>query len=99
MTLTVAKDALERLGVDNRGLDEMDRKILREVAEKFGGGPVGVETMAAAIGEEKDTIEEVYEPYLIREGLLQRTPRGRITTAAAHAHIHVPGPTRSGDLF
>ena len=99
VTLDVAKDALKRLGVDNRGLDEMDRKILRTVAEKFGGGPVGVETMAAAIGEEKDTIEEVYEPYLIREGLMQRTPRGRITTPAAHAHIHVPGPSRSGDLF
>jgi holliday junction DNA helicase RuvB len=99
VTLDVARDALERLGVDNRGLDEMDRKILRTVAEKFGGGPVGVETMAAAIGEEKDTIEEVYEPYLIREGLMQRTPRGRITTPSAHAHIHVPGPARSGDLF
>ena len=97
--LDVARNALEKLGVDVRGLDTMDRRILRTIAVKFGGGPVGIETLAAAVGEEKDTIEEVYEPYLIREGLIQRTPRGRVTTPAAHEHLHVPGPTRTGDLF
>ena len=99
VSLAVTRNALERLGVDNRGLDPMDRRILRTIALKFTGGPVGVETLAASIGEEKDTIEEVYEPYLIREGFLQRTPRGRVTTAAAHEHLQIAAPPRSGDLF
>jgi len=99
VTRTVADTALQRLGVDARGLDEMDRRILRTIATKFGGGPVGVETLTAAIGEEKDTIEEVYEPYLLREGLLQRTPRGRVLTPAAYEHLGLPGPAASGELF
>ncbi len=99
VTRAVADAALQRLGVDGRGLDEMDRRILRTIAEKFGGGPVGVETLTAAIGEEKDTIEEVYEPYLLREGLLQRTPRGRVLTPAAYAHLGVTPPAASGELF
>ncbi len=90
ITLPVTRSALERLGVDDLGLDGMDRRILRTIAVKFAGGPVGVETMAAAIGEEKDTLEEVYEPFLIREGLLQRTPRGRVTTPTAHQHLDLP---------
>jgi len=99
VSLDVTRNALHRLGVDHRGLDPMDRRILRTIAVKFTGGPVGVETLAASIGEEKDTIEEVYEPYLIREGLLQRTPRGRVTTVAAHEHLQVPAPPKTGELF
>jgi len=99
VTRALADKALSRLGVDHRGLDQMDRRILRTIAEKFGGGPVGVDTLTAAIGEEKDTIEEVYEPYLLREGLLQRTPRGRVLTPAAYDHLGLPGPAASGELF
>jgi holliday junction DNA helicase RuvB len=99
VTRAVADAALQRLGVDAGGLDEMDRRILRTIATKFGGGPVGVETLTAAIGEEKDTIEEVYEPYLLREGLLQRTPRGRVLTPAAYDHLGLPRPAASGELF
>jgi len=99
VSLDVTRGALQRLGVDDRGLDGMDRRILRTIAVKFTGGPVGVETLAASIGEEKDTIEEVYEPYLIREGLLQRTPRGRVTTPAAHEHLQVAAPPSTGELF
>jgi holliday junction DNA helicase RuvB len=98
ITLSVTRSALERLGVDDLGLDTMDRRVLRTIALKFGGGPVGVETMAAAIGEEKDTLEEVYEPFLIREGLLQRNPRGRVTTPAAHQHLELPEPGQ-GKMF
>ena len=99
ITRAVADAALDRLGVDDQGLDTMDRRILRTIALKFAGGPVGLETMAAAIGEEKDTLEEVYEPFLIREGYLQRTPRGRVATARAHAHLGVPAPPRTEELF
>ncbi len=99
ITRRVADTALERLGVDGKGLDTMDRRILRTIAVKFGGGPVGLETMAAAIGEEKDTLEEVYEPFLIREGYLQRTPRGRVATPRAHEHLGVPAPARTQELF
>jgi Holliday junction DNA helicase RuvB len=69
------------------GLDEMDRKILSLINDKFAGGPVGIETIAAALSEERDTIEEVYEPFLLQEGLLQKTPRGRIITEIARAHL------------
>ncbi|MGC8926337.1 MAG: Holliday junction branch migration DNA helicase RuvB [Myxococcota bacterium] len=80
--------ALTQLGVDNLGLDKMDYRILECIIDKFGGGPVGIDTISAAIGEEKDTIEEVYEPYLIQSGFLNRTPRGRIATTLAYKHLN-----------
>ncbi len=89
----VAADAaLQRLEVDQRGLDAMDRRYLICIAESYGGGPVGVDTLAAALSEQRDTIEEVIEPYLIQEGLLMRTPRGRAVTAAAFKHIGLKPP-------
>jgi len=100
VTLEVADTALRMLDVDAIGLDLMDRKLLSAVIEKFGGGPVGVENLAAAIGEERDTIEDVLEPYLIQQGYLQRTPRGRVATALAYRHLGLaPEGTRGGDLF
>jgi Holliday junction DNA helicase RuvB len=95
---TAAK-TLEILGLDDLGLDEMDRRILRAILERFDGGPVGLSTLGAALGEETDTLEEVYEPYLIQLGMLQRTPRGRITTAAACRHLGMTPPPATGDLF
>jgi Holliday junction DNA helicase RuvB len=83
----VAKEALQLLEVDERGLDAMDRKILLTIIDKFGGGPVGVETISSAISEEKDTIEDVYEPFLIQSGLLQRTPRGRMATDLTYRYF------------
>ena len=101
VTLEVAQAALELLEVDAVGFDKMDRAVLLTIIEKFQGGPVGVETISAAIGEEKNTIEDVYEPFLIQEGYLQRTPRGRLATAKAFAHFGItrPGGSRQGDLF
>jgi len=101
VTREVADMALRMLDVDAIGLDLMDRKLLSAVIEKFGGGPVGVENLAAAIGEERDTIEDVLEPYLIQQGYLQRTPRGRVATALAYGHLGLaPQPgARGGDLF
>jgi Holliday junction DNA helicase RuvB len=93
ITLEITCDALQRLGVDERGLDEMDHKILRTLIEKFGGGPVGLDTLAAAIQEDAGTIEEMYEPYLMQLGFLQRTPRGRMATAAAWQHLQLEPPT------
>jgi len=87
-----ADAALERLEVDARGLDAMDRRYLSRIALDFGGGPVGVETMAAALSEPRDAIEEIIEPYLIQQGLLQRTPRGRLLTAAAWGHLGLARP-------
>jgi Holliday junction DNA helicase RuvB len=87
ITRKVSEGALEMLGVDHVGLDPMDTLLLLTLIDKFGGGPVGVETLAAAIGEEKDTIEDVYEPFLIQTGFLDRTPRGRIATPLAHQHF------------
>ena len=84
--ITSAKEALARLEVDERGLDSMDKKILLTLIDKFGGGPTGLDTIAAAIAEEGDTVEDVYEPFLIQEGLIERTPRGRLATAAAYEH-------------
>lgn len=92
ITLELASDALTRLGVDASGLDAMDRKILLTIIEKFGGGPVGVETIAAAVGEQRDTIEDVYEPYLLQEGFLQRTPRGRTATHSAYTYFNKKAP-------
>lgn len=83
----LASYALDQLEVDHLGLDDMDRKILMLIGEKFSGGPVGIETLSAALSEEKDTLEEVYEPFLIQEGLLQKTPRGRVVTELAKSHI------------
>ena len=93
VTKPVADKALERLEVDARGLDAMDKKLLLAIINKFGGGPVGLDTLAAAIAEERDTVEDVYEPYLIQEGLIERTPRGRQATLAAYEHY---GRKRSG---
>jgi len=87
VTKVIADSALQRLGVDKAGLDAMDRKILVSLIEKFGGGPVGVETIATAVGERADTLEDVYEPYLLMEGYLARTPRGRVATARAFQHL------------
>jgi holliday junction DNA helicase RuvB len=90
ITLPVAQTALDLLEVDRFGLDEIDQKIMRTVLEKFGGGPVGINTIAASIGEESETIEEVYEPYLIQLGFLHRSPRGRIATQGAYEYFKVP---------
>jgi len=92
ITVAVAADALALLEVDERGFDRMDRAILLAIIEKFGGGPVGLDTLAAAVGEERDTIEDVYEPYLIKEGFIARTPKGRVVTEHAFAHFGVKGP-------
>ncbi|HXA54956.1 MAG TPA: Holliday junction branch migration DNA helicase RuvB [Solirubrobacteraceae bacterium] len=87
-----ARAALRLLEVDERGLDRLDREILRAICEKFAGGPVGLSTLAVAVGEERDTIEDVYEPHLLREGLIKRTPRGRAATPAAFAHLGLQAP-------
>lgn len=86
----IAREALKLFEVDERGLDPMDRRLLRAIIEKFDGGPVGIETLSSALGEERDTLEDVYEPYLIQEGFLQRTPRGRMTTRIACEHLGLP---------
>ena len=86
----VAASALNLLAVDQQGLDEMDLRILRTILEKFGGGPVGLTTIAAAVGEEAETIEEIYEPFLVKEGYLERTPRGRVATETAADHLGIP---------
>jgi holliday junction DNA helicase RuvB len=89
-----ADAALSRLEVDKRGLDAFDRRYLSLIAEGFGGGPVGIETIAAALGEARDSIEETIEPYLIQQSFVQRTPRGRMITGAAYAHLGLPAPAR-----
>ena len=95
-----ADAALNRLEVDRGGFDAMDRKYMTLIAENYGGGPVGVETMGAALGEQRDVIEEVIEPYLIQQGLLQRTPRGRMLTDNGYRHIGLPMPSgRQGDFL
>ena len=92
ITSKLADEALVRLEVDKIGLDRMDRRMLLTMIEKFGGGPVGLETMAAAISEEADTITDVYEPFLIQQGFLMRTPRGRVVTRAGYEHMKIPYP-------
>jgi holliday junction DNA helicase RuvB len=92
----VASQALDLLEVDPAGLDRLDREILRALCEKFGGGPVGLGTLAVAVGEEADTIEDVYEPYLLQQGFLMRTPRGRVATDAAFAHLGLEAPRSGG---
>ncbi|MBI1192279.1 MAG: Holliday junction branch migration DNA helicase RuvB [Bacteroidetes bacterium] len=95
----IARYALTALNVDEHGLDEMDNRILEAIIDKFKGGPVGISTIATAVGEEPGTLEEVYEPYLIQEGYLKRTPRGREATDRAYRHIGRTPPSASGDLF
>jgi Holliday junction DNA helicase RuvB len=90
VTRQVALECLELLEIDGYGFDQMDRAILCAIIDKFDGGPVGVESLAAAIGEERDTIEEVYEPYLLQEGFIARTAKGRIATARAYNHFGRP---------
>jgi Holliday junction DNA helicase RuvB len=96
ITIDIAQKALEAMDVDERGFDEMDRKLIITMIEKFNCGPVGLETLAASIQEEKDTIEDVYEPYLMQEGFVQRTPRGRIATPLACEHF---GIKKQGRIF
>jgi Holliday junction DNA helicase RuvB len=91
----VAREALDLLEVDAAGLDRLDRDILRAICAKFGGGPVGLSTLAVAVGEEPDTIEDVYEPYLLQQGFLMRTPRGRVATEAAFRHLRLDPPRES----
>jgi Holliday junction DNA helicase RuvB len=95
----ISKFGLNALNVDESGLDEMDNRILNTIIHKFKGGPVGLTTIATAVGEEAGTIEEVHEPFLIMEGYLQRTPRGRETTEKAYKHVGVIPPTKTGTLF
>jgi Holliday junction DNA helicase RuvB len=92
----VARRALELLQVDEAGLDRLDREILHAICAKFGGGPVGLGTLAVAVGEEADTIEDVYEPYLVQQGFVMRTPRGRVATRAAYEHVGVEPPVDGG---
>ncbi|MBX6772719.1 MAG: Holliday junction branch migration DNA helicase RuvB [Chloroflexi bacterium] len=94
ITGPVAREALEMLEIDHLGLDDVDRKVLRTIVEKFDGGPVGLETIAAAISEEPDTIMDVYEPYLLQLGFIDRTPRGRVATRRAYEHLGLPYPER-----
>jgi holliday junction DNA helicase RuvB len=99
VTREVASRALDRLQIDQAGLDPMDRRILSTIVEKFGGGPVGVETIAASVGEERDTVEDVYEPFLLQQGLLHRTPRGRVATARTFELFGKKPPKSQGTLF
>ncbi|MFI3269087.1 MAG: Holliday junction branch migration DNA helicase RuvB [Rikenellaceae bacterium] len=97
--LKITKIALEALNIDSRGLDQMDNKILSAIIEKFKGGPVGITTIATAVGEDAGTIEEVYEPFLIQEGFLKRTPRGREATELAYSHLGLAQTGRENELF
>lgn len=99
VTQAIADRALTRLGVDHLGLDNADRRYLRLIAESYGGGPVGVETMSAALSESRDALEEVIEPYLLQKGLIQRTPRGRMLAQAAWTHLGIAPPKGQSDLF
>jgi holliday junction DNA helicase RuvB len=99
ISLDVAQRALKLLEVDEHGFDEIDRKLLRTIIDKFGGGPVGVNTIAAAISEEKDAIEDIYEPYLIQIGFLDRTPRGRMATPRAYGYFGLDAPGRDSRLW
>lgn len=99
VTRELADRALTRLGVDNLGLDGADRRYLRLIAESYGGGPVGIETLSAALSESRDALEEVIEPYLLQQGLIQRTPRGRMLAHAAWRHLGLDAPKGQTDLF
>jgi len=89
ITRDVARRALDMLDVDDRGLDKMDRHIMLTIIEKFNGGPIGLDTLSAAVSEQKDTLEDVYEPYLIQMGYIKRTPRGRVATKLAYQHFSI----------
>ena len=100
VTEAIARTTAERLDVDSAGLDEMDRRLLMVIIDSYDGGPVGVETIAAALAEPRDTIEDVYEPFLLQQGFIGRTPRGRIATRKAYEHLGKKGPkSQQGDLF
>ena len=99
ITAGIASRALDLLEVDAEGLDRLDREILAAICDKFGGGPVGLSTLAVAVGEEPDTIEDVYEPYLLQRGLIARTPRGRVATPRAFAHLGLAPPPEDARLF
>ncbi|HKV48316.1 MAG TPA: Holliday junction branch migration DNA helicase RuvB [Candidatus Acidoferrales bacterium] len=99
VTLGVARDGLAMLGVDEHGLDDMDRNLLLAIIQKYSGGPVGLNTLAAALSEEEDAIEEIYEPYLMQLGLIDRTPRGRVATVLAYKHFGLEEPRRQAGLF
>jgi Holliday junction DNA helicase RuvB len=99
VTDAIAAEALDLLEVDGEGLERTDRELLRAIVERFDGGPVGLSTLAVALGEEADTVEDVYEPYLLQLGFLQRTPRGRIVTKRGRAHLGVPVRESSSALF
>jgi len=99
ITLSVARDALAMLGVDEHGLDEVDRNLMLTIIQKYSGGPVGLNTIAASLSEEEDAIEEIYEPYLMQLGLLDRTHRGRVATALAYKHFGLDEPRRQPGLF
>ena len=94
----VAKESLKMLSIDAHGLDEVDRRLLQTLIEKFNGGPTGLNTLAASIAEEMETIENIYEPFLLQLGLIERTPRGRKATPAAYAHLGYDAP-KTGTLF
>ncbi len=99
ITADVTKAALEMLEVDEHGFDEIDRRLLRTIIDKFGGGPVGVNSLAAALSEEKDAIEDIHEPFLIQIGFIDRTPRGRVATARAYQYFGLPAPGRETRLW
>jgi holliday junction DNA helicase RuvB len=99
VTAAVAGHALDMLEVDHEGLDRLDRELLRAICELFGGGPVGLSTLAVAVGEEQDTVEDVYEPYLLQRGFLERTPRGRAATRRAWLHLGLEPPAETAQLF
>jgi Holliday junction DNA helicase RuvB len=99
VTGEAARAALRVYDVDERGLDRLDRAVLKALVLSFGGGPVGLSTLAVAVSEESDTIEDVYEPYLLQRGLIKRTPRGRVATAAAFDHLGLPRPDPTASLF
>ena len=99
LDLATAREALKRLEVDEHGFDELDRRILHTIIEKFGGGPVGIGAIAASLGEDRGTLEDLYEPFLIQAGFLQRTPRGRVASALTYRHLGITSPRRDGELF
>ena len=99
ITLPLVEKSLDKMRIDLEGLDKMDRLILEAIVEKFGGGPVGLSTLAASVSEEKDTIEDVYEPFLLLKGFLQRTPRGRMATERAYQHMGISAPPKKQDTL
>lgn len=99
ITLPLVEKSLDKMRIDLEGLDKMDRLILEAIVEKFGGGPVGLSTLAASVSEEKDTIEDVYEPFLLLKGFLQRTPRGRMATERAYQHLGISAPPKKQDTL